>query len=166
MSDEFDELTDPSLLRRGSDLVKVIDRPQGARVARLVSRLYRAAEPKLRTALLVCLVRPLGSLGLVAVAAGAFAGFLRSGDAASTGAAMDVERFSREQVAELANFVAQVSPEALREFAQLIAEKPVGIAAFSVSAAVLLLHALRDEVPAPAAPRDGTKADPDRGRSD
>jgi hypothetical protein len=82
-------------------------------------------------------------LGLAAIAAGAFARFLFVGGAGgATVAIEDVARFSNDQIFELARFVEQVSPEALQQFAGLIAASPVGAAAFSASAAVLLLRAL------------------------
>jgi len=43
---------------------------------------------------------------------------------------------------ELARFVEQVSPDALQEFANQFTEPSMGVAAFSVSAALLLLRAL------------------------
>jgi hypothetical protein len=45
-------------------------------LSKLVSEVYGEAEPSLRARLLGCLLRPVRPLGLVAVAAGAFSGFL------------------------------------------------------------------------------------------
>jgi hypothetical protein len=56
-------------------------------------------------------------------------------------------RYSNEQLFELARFVEQVSPDAVQEFARLFTERSLGLAAFSASAALLLLRALR--------PKDG-----------
>jgi hypothetical protein len=93
--------------------------------------------------MLACLLRPLGTLATVGVAAGAFGGFLYRGGADGARAAMsDVARFTNEQVHELARFAAQVSPAAVQELARLIADRPVGMAAFSASAALLLMQAL------------------------
>jgi two-component system OmpR family response regulator len=119
----------------------------------LVAHLYAAADPPLRTRLLACLLRPLGSLGLAATAAGAFAGLLqRSGAAAIPAALEDASRFSHDQIAELARFVEQVSPAALQQFAGLIADNPVGVAAFAASATMLLLRALRVSTPVASVP--------------
>ena len=117
---------------------------QATRVPRLVCRLYGAATPALRAKLVACLLRPLGTLGTVGVAAGAFGVFLYRGGSESARAVIgDVAQFSTDQMFELARFVEQVSPDSLQEFAQLIAQRPMGIAAFSASAALLLMRALR-----------------------
>lgn len=149
MSDEFDDAPDPTQLRRDTRP------PEGARgrypptASRLISRLYVVANRPLRAKLLACLLRPLSPLGLVAIAAGAFGGFLHRSNAGGLRIAIDdVSRFSSEQIGELARFVEQVSPEALQGFASLILDNPAGIAAFSASAAVLLLRGLR---PSPGA---------------
>ncbi len=142
MSDEFDDAAEPALWRREG---KPVDAPHARtpRVPRLVARLYSSADQPLRAKLLACLVRPLSSLGLAAIAAGAFARFLFVGGAGDAAVAIeDVARFSNDQILELARFVEQVSPEALQQFARLIAASPVGAAAFSASAVVLLLRAL------------------------
>ena len=103
----------------------------------MIERIERLAEELGEE---VLLLEPLGTLGTAGVAAGAFGVFLyRGGEEAID----DFAQFSSEQIVELAHFVEQVSPEALQDFARLIAESRVGIAAFSVSAAVLLLQALR-----------------------
>lgn len=115
---------------------------RGADIPRLVSRLYRASNRALRARLLDCLLRPLGPLSLLAVSSGTFASFLlRKRGASAT--LDDATRFSGEQIAELARYVEQVSPEALQQFASMVADNPVSVAAFSASAVVLLLHALR-----------------------
>jgi len=144
MGDEYDDLEEPAAWRR----------PDGERAgragrrevpaARLVSRLFHVARPPLRARLLACLLQPLGPLAVAGVAAGAFGRFAFSGGAERTRAAMDdMLRVSSDQVLELAHFVEQVSPEALQEFARLLAENPVGMAAFSTSAVLLLMRKLR-----------------------
>jgi hypothetical protein len=122
-----------------------------ARVARLVSRLYDAANPALRSRLVACLLRPLGTLGAVGVAAGAFGSFVcRNGTDGARAAMMDMARFSSDQLFELVRFVEQVQPEALQDFASLIAERPMGMAAFSASAALLLMQTLNPPRAGPA----------------
>jgi len=119
------------------------------RLPRLITRVYAASEAGLRTRLLQRLLAPLGTLGLAAVAAGAFAVFVqRRGGEGIRVSLEDVGRFSSEQVAELARFVAQVSPEALQAVAGTIVDNPVGVTALSASAIALPLGALRRRVPA------------------
>ncbi len=147
MSDEFDDVNEVDLLRHGAP-AGTGDNP---RPARLVSRLYGAASSPLRASMLACLLRPLGTLGLAAVASGAFAGLLRRG--ADPGALVGIDeasRYSQDQIFELARFVEQVSPDALQQLANLIADNPMGMAAFSAAAALLLLRILRTRMSGPA----------------
>ena len=141
MSDEFDDAVDPAVRRH-----KVRTEMRPARkppVPRLIARLYLAADKQLRTKLLACLLRPLSSLSLMGVAAGAFAGFLLAGGSrGATLAAEDAARYSNDQILELARFVEQASPESLQQFARLIAASPLAAAAFSAAAIVRLLRAL------------------------
>lgn len=144
MSDEFDDLTAGLNRRHDMNTFDTAVARTGVVAPRLISRLYGAANQPLRTKLIACLVRPLGPLGLVAVAAGAFAGLLRrNSDGGITLVIDDVARYSNEQVYELARFVEQVSPQALQQVAALVSDKPVGFAAFSASAAMLLLRVMQ-----------------------
>jgi hypothetical protein len=137
MSDEFDDAIDPIATSPGSGAAAA---PAPGRAARLLGRLYGSANLALRTRLVACLLRPLGSLGVAAVAAGAFTVVLSRRSAGGLGVAMvDVAEFSKDQVAELARFVEQVSPDALAQAAQLVADNPVGVGAFTASVAVLLV---------------------------
>jgi len=111
---------------------------------RLVWRLYRSANLPLRARLLACLVRPLSPLALVAVAAGAFAGVMhRRGASGSPFAIEDVARYTHEQVTELARFVEQVQPQALQDFATLVADSGAGTAAFTTAVAVVLMRTVQ-----------------------
>lgn len=93
---------------------------------------------------MACLVRPLGTLGVCGVAAGAFSVLLYSGGSGSAKAAMsDMARFSNDQNFELVRFVEQVSPDALHEFAMLFTQRSMGMGASSASVALLLMRALR-----------------------
>lgn len=113
-------------------------------VARLVCRMYGVAPPELRSRLVACLVRPLGTLGVCGVAAGAFGVLLYRGGSESAKAAMgDMAQFSNDQIFELVRFVEQVSPEALHEFATLFTQHSMSMGAFSASVALLLMRALR-----------------------
>jgi hypothetical protein len=137
MSDEFDDAIDPVAVSARPAAAQA-GRP-GRRAARLVARLYASANQALRARLLDCLVRPLGPLALAGVAAGAFSAVVLRGGASGIAIAIgDVARFSKDQVAELARFVEQVSPDALAQAAQLVADNPFGVGAFSAAVAVLL----------------------------
>lgn len=115
--------------------------PHAVRLPRLVSRLYRSARPGARARLLVLLTRPLGSLGLAAIASGAFAGLAaRRRGATVEIAAEEVGRFTSEQVLELARFVEQVDPQAIQALASDIVASPAGFTAFGFAAALLVLR--------------------------
>jgi hypothetical protein len=113
-------------------------------VARLVSRAYRTASEPLQARMLACLLRPLGTLSLAAVASGAFGRFVHRDRATLATSAMDeVARYSSEQVLELARFVHEVNPETLQQLVGLLADNPMGAAALSTSAIVLLYRRMR-----------------------
>jgi hypothetical protein len=151
MSDEFDDAIDVAVPARAGAGAITISR---SRVARLTARLYASANLALRTRLLACLLRPLGALGTAAVAAGAFTVvWSRSSAGGLGGAVSDVAHFSKEQIAELARFVEQVSPEALQQAAALVLDNGLGVGAFTASVALLLAlearrSAARDDQPA------------------
>lgn len=141
MSDEFDDVLDP-VAATGANAGTAAG--AGERVPRLLARLYGSAGLAVRTRLLACLLRPLGSLGVAAVAAGAFTAVVsRRGASGLGGAAAEVAEFSKEQIAELARFVEQVSPEALQQAAALVIDNAFGVGAFTASVALLLAIELR-----------------------
>jgi hypothetical protein len=116
--------------------------PRGPRLvmARLVSRVYRAANDTLRADMLRHLLRPLGVLGLAAVSSGAFARLARSREALSQMMSPeDMARYSGEQIRELALFVHEVDPQALQALADLLTQNVVGMAALS-SAALMIVY--------------------------
>lgn len=115
--------------------------PGEGRVSRLVCRLYRGADPAARAGMLATLMRPLGPLGLAAVASGAFAGFVtrRRGVVVDIGAD-EVSRFSIEQVHELARFVEQVDAGTLQQLMAQVVASPNGFSAFGAAAALLALR--------------------------
>lgn len=140
MSDEFDDLYDAP---GAAQPLRQTDARRSIEPARLVSRLYGAAGHSLRARLLERLLRPLGSLGVAAVAGGAFAGFLRRlGGAGIDIGIDDVARISRGQVLELARFVEQCSPQTLHDVAALLGDNPLGATAFATSVTLLLARAL------------------------
>jgi hypothetical protein len=140
MSDEPDDLPEPPLRQAGD---KVDKTPPRASTPRLIGRVYATSDRTLRAKLLACLLRPLSPLARAAIAAGVFAKFVTSDSFESILAAMDeATRFSGEQIAELARFVQQVSPQALDRFAQLATDNRAGMTGFGVAAGALLLKTL------------------------
>lgn len=144
MSDEFDDEYQSGLQRGGLTVPDKTGERHRSRVARLASRLYLVSSPPMRARMLDCLLRPLGSLGLVAVASGAFASLLHRGSDRSAGVPLDdLGRYSKDQIVELVRFVEQVSPEALQQLDNLVVDSPMGAAAVGASVAMLLLKAMR-----------------------
>lgn len=140
MLDEFEDATWPAPAKPAAPEAGAKPDP----VPRLISRLYTASEAALRVRVLQRLLDPLGTLGLAAIAAGAFAGFLqRRGAEGFRVSVDDASRFSSDQIAELVRFVGQVSPESLQSIVNTFADNPVGVTAFTASAVVLLLRALK-----------------------
>ena len=121
-------------------------------LSQLVSEVYRESPPPLRARLLECLLKPVRPLGLVAVAAGAFGGYLHRENWSRLSVSIDdAVRFSADQVFELARYVDQVRPEAFGPVATLMAENPIFLTTLSGS---LLLMALRMWVPKATAGSD------------
>ncbi len=113
-------------------------------IARMVSRVYGAANDAIRADMLTQLLRPLGVLGLVAVASGAFARLVRrDGLVPDPISAEDMVRYSGEQIRELTMFVQEVNPQALQALVEQLAQNAVGIAALSTAALVLLHRSSR-----------------------
>jgi hypothetical protein len=143
MTDEFDDLMEPALWHAARARPQTTDARPRVPAARLVSRLMCSAEQHLRPRLLACLLKPLGPLAMAGVAAGAFGRYLYSDGLDGARSTMeDIVRYSSDQIFELARFVEQVNPEALQAFARLLADNPVGLAAFSASAVMLLMRQL------------------------
>lgn len=144
MFDEFEETAGNSPLPMAPVGDGNVSGRQRIAIARLVSRMYRAANGAMRADMLASLLRPLGVLSLVAVASGAFARLLqRDGvvpDAIST---EDIVRYSSDQILELTLFVHEVSPEALQQLAEQLAQSATGMTALSAAALVLLHRKLR-----------------------
>jgi hypothetical protein len=105
----------------------------------LLVRLYATSNQTLRAQLLTCLLRPLGLLGAVGAAAGAFSALvLRRAGPEVMVRADDLNQITTEQVLELARFAEQVNPDVLRQAAQLFSQQQMGMAAFTAAALVLL----------------------------
>jgi hypothetical protein len=107
----------------------------------LVAALYDEAPPPLRQRLLNHLLRPLGPLALVAVAAGAFARLLPPERWSSAQVQLDdVWTIRPDQVLDLALYVEQKAPEMLWRLPEIMASSPVMLSTLS---GALLLVALR-----------------------
>lgn len=113
---------------------------------RLVARLYARGPDPLRARMLDCLLKPLGPLGVAAVASGAFLDrVLHHGSAGLRMAAEAAPRYTTEQVLELARFVVQVQPEVLRQLAALASQAHAGGAALTAAALLVLVQRSRRE---------------------
>jgi hypothetical protein len=146
MTDEFDELatTVPARLAAGASMSTEGPHPP---IAELVAQVYRGARPPLRKRLLECLLRPVGPLGLVAIAAGAFGAILQRGGYRELAVAPeDTARISPEQMLELARYVEQAHPESLLQIAPIVSDQAghmVGMAGIAASLLLVTLQAWR-----------------------
>jgi hypothetical protein len=106
----------------------------------LVSELYDRAPEPLRIKLLEHLLRPVGPLAMVAIAAGAFARFVyRLRRDAMPIPLEDAARITSAHVLQLARYVEQSSPQVLHQVASLIANRPLGLETISSSALLIAL---------------------------
>jgi hypothetical protein len=114
------------------------DDGEAALVPLYVAGMYREAPARLRAPLLECLMRPVGALGLVAVAGGAFAAVRhRHGWDRVQVTLEDTARISAEQVLELSAYLQQTTPEVFRQVGELVSQHPA-LASSGLSAALLL----------------------------
>src|SRR6266446_5318788 len=91
-------------------------------IPELVCAVYETAPVPLRTKLLECLLRPVGPLALVAIAAGAFGHLLyRLRRDAMPISLDDLARITPGHVLELTRYVEQCSPHVLLRIGSLIA---------------------------------------------
>lgn len=110
-------------------------------VSRLVSQVYIEGPAALRANLLERLMRPIGPLALTAVAAGAFASFVyRPAWKQLSILPGSADRFSAEQVFELARFVEQYQPDAIGQIARVLADYPVCLHSLAGSMLFLALQ--------------------------
>jgi len=114
ITSEFDDCVDPAAKAPGRQ-------PSRARSAlpELIADAYRRAAAPVRRKLLERLLRPVGSLALAAIASGAFGTFLLRGSRGVT--LEDVARITVDQMAELARFVDQCSPDVLQQIPSMLA---------------------------------------------
>lgn len=151
MKDRFDDPTHPPHWSTVPGSVGDAMGRHRVAAARLVARIYRSAGEPLRADMLACLLRPLGTLSLVAVASRAFPRLLqRDGGAPGRVPVEEAARYSSAQILELAHFVHEVDPDTFEQLAALLTDSALGVTALSASALVLLYRRLRS---APAASR-------------
>jgi len=115
-----------------------------------VSDVYAESPAELRARLLECLLKPVGVLGLVAVAGGAFAALRqRTGWQRVNVTLEDTLSYTADQVLELATYIQQSTPDVFGHIADLLVSSPTALGGLS---AVLLLHAPRRKDSAGASP--------------
>jgi hypothetical protein len=113
-------------------------------LAPLVADLFAKAPPPQRVRLLNGLLRPVGPLALVAIAAGAFASLLPATRWRGASVTLDdAMRFSAGQVLELARYVEQKSPESFAQLPELMADSPLWVGSLSGALLLLALRAWR-----------------------
>jgi len=112
--------------------------PGQANVPVLVAKLYDEVPAPLRQRLLNHLLRPVGPLALVVLAAGAFARLLPPGRWSSAQVQLDdVWTIGPDQVLALAQYVEQKAPDLLWRLPEVMAASP--LLASSLSGALLLM---------------------------
>ena len=106
-----------------------------------VSGVFREAPVTFRVQLIETLMRPMGALGLVAVANGVFAAVRqRHGWERLQVTLDDAARITADQVLELSAYLQQAAPEVFRAVGELVSSQPAVAGGLS---AILLMHALR-----------------------
>jgi len=144
MTDEFDHVFDPVATTGGRRRRVTAEGKSAYDIPELVCAVYETAPVPLRTKLLECLLRPVGPLALVAIAAGAFGHLLyRLRRDAMPISLDDLARITPGHVLELTRYVEQCSPHVLLRIGSLIAASPIGIATISGSALLISLSAWR-----------------------
>jgi len=144
MSDEFDDVEDRVVARGDRPLPVAPRRGHLTHIPKLIAAVYSEATGPLRVKLLECLLQPVGVLGLVAIAAGAFGALLNRGSYKRLDISLDdAARVTTDQMLELARYVEQCSPDTFHQIASLLGENPVGIAGLSSSVLLLALRAWR-----------------------
>jgi hypothetical protein len=116
-------------------------------VPKLIGQIYESAPLTLRARIIEHLMRPLGVLGLMAVANGIFVGIrLRDRTACPRVAIEDATAILPSDVVALADWAQQVSSEAIDGMSKLISTSPV--LASSAAAAILLSLLMRQSTAA------------------
>jgi hypothetical protein len=116
-------------------------RPHRDVAPKLVGRLYRQVNERIRAEMLDCLLRPLNPLGLVAIARGAFAPFLDHRPTPNNPSDMEaVSGFTSDQITALAEFVEQVDPQAVVDAGAVVTDHAAEVPAYSTTTALLLMQ--------------------------
>lgn len=143
MTETLDFAVSPPTSSGRMDAIAAPDESTAA-IPQLVSAVYREAPAPLRTQLLECLLRPVGPLAIVTIAAGAFAHMLYRLRVHGVPVTVDdAARISSDNVFELARYVAQASPETLQRLLALIGQSPIGMATVAGTAVAATVGALR-----------------------
>jgi hypothetical protein len=110
----------------------------------LVANVYADAPPPLRARLLSSLLRPVGPLALVVIAAGAFARLLPTArwQGASAVTADEACRIEPEHVRELVRYVQQKCPEHLLVLPDVLRENALLVNTISVTVLMMALRTL------------------------
>ena len=136
------------------DDARAADAVAEADVPVLVAAVYREAPASLRQRLLNHLLRPVGPLALVAVAAGAFSRLLPPGRWNGAHVQLDdVWTIRPDQVLDLAQYVDQKAPELLLRLPDVLAANPVVLGTLSGALLLMALRARRASQNAPPKPR-------------
>lgn len=115
--------------------------PPAVLVPLYVSGVFREAPATFRAQLIETLMRPMGALGLVAVAGGVFAAVRqRHGWARLHVSIDDAARITADQVLELSTYLQQAAPDVFRQVAELVSSQRAVAGGLS---AILLLQVLR-----------------------
>jgi hypothetical protein len=115
-----------------------------------VSGMFAEGSGAFRVQLIETLMRPMGALGLLAVAGGAFAALRQRHGWHSLRVTLDdAARISADQVLQLASYLQQAAPGVFRHVAELVADRPLAAGGLS---AVLLMQLLRDRPTAAITP--------------
>lgn len=94
-------------------------------VSDMIGEIYVAAPPAERGYLLKQLMRPVGLLSLAAIANGVFASIRFQGGFKNLQANLeDIQAIQKNDVVALANYVQQVSTQALNELSQILMSSP------------------------------------------
>lgn len=109
-----------------------------------VSGVFREAPATFRAQLIETLMRPMGALGLVAVAGGVFAAVRqRHGWARLQVTLDDAARITADQVQELSAYLQQAAPEVFRQVAELVSSQPAVAGGLSAILLLQVLHTTR-----------------------
>lgn len=117
-----------------------------ASVPQLIGQVYEAAPPSLRARMLEHLMRPLGILSLMTIANGVFASIrLRNPSAEPMVGPDDASAIQPSDVVKLANWVQQVSADAIAGLSQILANSPTLTRSTAAALLLTLLMQMRKQ---------------------